>query len=193
MYIESFILAAGSSKRTGKINKLTKKYKNKPLIEHTIENYLDSNIDCNNIITGFESDKINQIALKFNLTTFYNKDFSKGILSSIKVGIRNIQKQTTGVIIGLGDMPLVKTNDLNLLIDKFTSVNYKKICAPESYKKIGNPIILPVKILKMILRDIDTEDRDTGLKAIIKEYDPITVKTSKGVLKDFDIIEDYYQ
>ena len=28
MHIESFILAAGASKRTGKINKLTKKYKN---------------------------------------------------------------------------------------------------------------------------------------------------------------------
>ena len=67
MHIESFILAAGASKRTGKINKLTKKYKNKPLIEHTIENYLDSNIDWNNIITGFESDKINQIALKLSL------------------------------------------------------------------------------------------------------------------------------
>tara|TARA_B000000437_G_scaffold46008_1_gene32357 strand:- start:475 stop:1053 length:579 start_codon:yes stop_codon:yes gene_type:complete len=192
MYIESFILAAGVSKRTGKINKLTKKYKNKPLIEHTIENYLDSNIDCNNIITGFESDKINQIALKFNIVTIYNKDFSKGMLSSIKVAINNIQKQTTGVIIGLGDMPLVKTNDLNLLIDKFKGVNCKKICAPESYKKIGNPIIWPVKILKMILKDINTEDRDTGLKSIIKEYDPITVKTSKGVLKDFDKIEDYY-
>ena len=192
MYIESFILAAGVSKRTGKINKLTKKYKNKPLIEHTIENYLESNIDCNNIITGFERDKINQIALKFNIVTIYNKDFSKGMLSSIKVAINNIQKQTTGVIIGLGDMPLVKTNDLNLLIDKFTSVNCKKICAPESYKKIGNPIIWPVKILKMILKDINTEDRDTGLKSIIKEYDPITVKTSKGVLKDFDKIEDYY-
>ena len=192
MHIESFILAAGISKRTGKINKLTKKYKNKPLIEHTIKNYLDSNIDCNNIITGYESDKINQIALKFNLIAFYNKDFSKGMLSSIKVAIHNIQKQTTGVIIGLGDMPLVKTNDLNLLIDKFTSADCKKICVPESYKKIGNPIIFPVKILKMILRDIDTEDRDTGLKSIIKDYDPITVKTSKGVLKDFDKIEDYY-
>ena len=191
MHIESFILAAGASKRTGKINKLTKKYKNKPLIEHTIENYLDSNIDCNNIITGFESDKINQIALKFNLVTYYNKDFSKGILSSIKVAIHNIQRQTTGVIIGLGDMPLVKTNDLNLLIDKFISADCKKICIPESYKKIGNPIIFPVKILKMILRDIDAEDRDTGLKSIIKKYNPITVKTSNGVLKDFDNLEDY--
>ena len=60
------------------------------------------------------------------------------------------------------------------------------------YKKIGNPIIFPVKILKMILRDIDAEDRDTGLKSIIKKYNPITVKASKGVLKDFDKLEDYY-
>ena len=192
MYIESFILAAGTSKRTGKINKLTKKYKNKPLIEHTIQNYIDSNIDYNNIITGFESDKINKIALKFNLVTIYNKNFSKGILSSIKVAIHNIQKQTTGVIIGLGDMPLVKTSDLNLLIDKFTSADFKKICIPESYKKTGNPIIFPVRILKIILRDIDTEDRDTGLKSLVKKYNPITVKASKGVLKDFDKLEDYY-
>jgi len=191
MHIESFILAAGSSTRTGKINKLTKKYKNKPLIEHTIENYLDSNIDCNNIITGYESDKINKIALKFNLDTFYNKDFSKGILSSIKVAIHNIQNKSTGVIIGLGDMPLVKASDLNLLIDRFINAGCKKICTPESYKKTGNPIIFPVKILKMILRDINTENRDVGLKPIIKKYNPITVKTSKGVLKDFDKLEDY--
>ena len=58
MHIESFILAAGTSKRTGKINKLTKKYKNKPLIEHTIENYLDSNIDCNNIILVLKAIKL---------------------------------------------------------------------------------------------------------------------------------------
>ena len=75
---------------------------------------------------------------------------------------------------------------------KNSSDNTKKICAPKSNKKIGNPIIFPVKILKMILRDIDTEDRDTGLKSIIKKYNPITVKTSKGVLKDFDQLEDYY-
>ena len=44
----------------------------------------------------------------------------------------------------------------------------------------------------MILKDIDTEDRDTGLKSIIKEYYPITVKTSKGVLKDFDKLRRLY-
>ena len=44
MFIESFILAAGSSERTGRVNKLLKKYKGKPLIEHTIQNYLVSKV-----------------------------------------------------------------------------------------------------------------------------------------------------
>ena len=58
MFIESFILAAGSSERTGRVNKLLKKYKGKPLIEHTIQNYLFSKVSRNNIITGYEKEKI---------------------------------------------------------------------------------------------------------------------------------------
>ena len=38
MHIESFILAAGASKRTGKINKLTKKYFHK-FSTHIKQNY----------------------------------------------------------------------------------------------------------------------------------------------------------
>ena len=34
MFIESFILAAGSSERTGRVNKLLKKYKGKPLYKY---------------------------------------------------------------------------------------------------------------------------------------------------------------
>ena len=49
MFIESFILAAGSSKRAGKINKLTKKFIDKPLIEHTLDNYCNAKINRNNI------------------------------------------------------------------------------------------------------------------------------------------------
>ena len=71
MFIESFILAAGSSERTGRVNKLLKKYKGKPLIEHTIQNYLVSKISRNNIITGYEKEKIERIANKFNICLLY--------------------------------------------------------------------------------------------------------------------------
>ena len=75
MFIESFILAAGSSKRAGKINKLTKKFIGKPLIEHTLNNYCNAKINRNNVITGYERDKIEKIANKFNIFSIYNKDF----------------------------------------------------------------------------------------------------------------------
>ena len=90
MLIESFILAAGSSERTGKVNKLLKKYKGKPLIEHTIQNYLVSKVSRNNIITGYEKEKIVRIANKYNILTHHNRDYKKGLLSSIKIAIKNL-------------------------------------------------------------------------------------------------------
>ena len=191
MFIESFILAAGSSERTGKVNKLLKKYNDKPLIEHTIRNYLDSRASRNNIITGYQNEKIERIANKFNVLTYHNRDYKKGLLSSIKIAIKNINKNSTGVIIGLADMPLVKSKDLNNLINQFLTYNSKKICVPICYNKIGNPIIFPSKILKSIAKNIKKQNKDEGLKSIILEKDYITVKTSKGIHKDFDKLSDY--
>tara|TARA_B100000700_G_scaffold245575_1_gene274081 strand:+ start:237 stop:818 length:582 start_codon:yes stop_codon:yes gene_type:complete len=191
MLIESFILAAGSSKRTGKVNKLLKKYKNKPLIEHTIQIYLNSKVSRVNIITGYEKDKIEKIANKFNILTYHNKDYKKGLLSSIKTAIRNINKSSTGVMIGLADMPLVKPKDLDNLITQFMNYKSKKICVPVCYKKIGNPIVFPSQLLKVIAKDIKKENKDEGLKSIILKKDYICVKASKGTLKDFDQLSDY--
>ena len=191
MFIESFILAAGSSERTGKVNKLLKKYNDKPLIEHTIRNYLDSRACRNNIITGYQNEKIERIANKFNVLTYHNRDYKKGLLSSIKIAIKNINKNSAGVIIGLADMPLVKPKDLNNLINQFLTYNSKKICVPICYNKVGNPIIFPSKILKSIEKNIKRQNKDEGLKSIILEKDYVTVKTSKGIHKDFDKLSDY--
>ena len=136
MFIESFILAAGSSKRAGKINKLTKKFIGKPLIEHTLNNYCNAKINRNNVITGYERDKIEKIANKFNIFSIYNKDFKKGLLTSIKVAIENIHENTTGVLIGLADMPLVKKSDLNKIINHFESIKEKKNLYPYLLQKI---------------------------------------------------------
>ena len=192
MFIESFILAAGSSKRAGKINKLTKKFIGKPLIEHTLNNYCNAKINRNNVITGYERDKIEKITNKFNIFSIYNKDFKKGLLTSIKVAIENIHENTTGVLIGLADMPLVKKSDLNKIINRFESCKEKKICIPICYKKYGNPIIFPVKKIELLNTRITGKVYDAGLKSLIKKEDFVTVNTSKGILKQFDKISDFY-
>ena len=191
MFIESFILAAGSSERTGKINKLTKKFNGKPLIEHTLNSYCNAKINKNNVITGYEREKIEKIINKFSILSIYNKDFKKGLLTSIKVAIQNIHENTTGVLIGLADMPFVKKSDLNKIINHFESYKEKKICIPICYKKHGNPIIFPVKKIKLLNSRISDKAYDAGLKSLIKKEDYVTVKTSKGILRDLDTIGDF--
>ena len=88
-------------------------------------------------------------------------------------------------------MPLVKSKDVNNLINQFLTYNSKKICVPICYNKIGNPIIFPSKILKSIAKNIKGHNKDEGLKSIILEKDYVTVKTSKGIHKDFDKLSDY--
>ena len=191
MHIEAFILAAGLSSRMIKGNKLLKELNNKPLISNTIESYLNSDINQISIITGHDSIKIKSIAHSYNITSIHNKNYRKGILSSIKICIENINPKTTGVIIALGDMPFISNNDIKSLIKEFIKNKEKEICIPKCYNKNGNPIIFPIKLFRKILASVKNDEYDRGLKKIIEKYGYKNVKASKAVLKDFDNINDF--
>ena len=191
MLIEAFILAAGTSSRMGSANKLIKKMNRIPLIEKTITNYLNSNIDKVSIITGYEDYKINKIAEKHSIKTYYNRKYKTGILSSINLAAKKVNKKSSGVIIGLGDMPLVAKKDLNPLIDNYKKERYRKIFIPICYGREGNPIIFPTNVIKKITSKDKSQEKDKGLKSLIKRYNYKTIKSSKAVLKDFDKISDF--
>ena len=67
------------------------------------------------------------IADSYNINTIHNKNYRKGILSSIKICLKNINQRTTGVIIALGDMPLVSNKDIKPLIKEFKKNKQKEI------------------------------------------------------------------
>jgi len=191
MLIEAFILAAGTSSRMGSVNKLIKKMNRIALIEKTITNYLNSNIDKVSIITGHEDYKIKKIAEKHSIKTYYNRKYKTGILSSINLAVKKVNNKSSGVIIGLGDMPLVSKKDLNPLIDNYKKEKCRKIFVPICYGREGNPIIFPTNVIKKITSKDKGEKKDKGLKSLIKRYNYKTIKSSKAVLKDFDKIDDF--
>jgi len=191
MLIEAFILAAGTSSRMGSVNKLIKKINRIPLIEKTITNYLNSNIDKVSIITGYEDYKINKIAEKHSIKTYYNRKYKTGILSSINLAVKKVNNKSSGIILGLGDMPLVSKKDLNPLIDNYKKERCRKIFVPICYGREGNPIIFPTNVIKKIISKVKSEEKDKGLKGLIKRYNYKTIKSSKAVLKDFDKISDF--
>ena len=62
--ISSILLAAGQSKRFKNENKLTKVYKNKPLINHILSSLIRSEINKIILVLGYEASKIKKFQEK---------------------------------------------------------------------------------------------------------------------------------
>ena len=160
--ISAILLAAGQSKRMNGENKLTKNFKNHPLIKHSVKNILDSSIDELIIVIGHQKEIIKK-AIDDNekIKFVFNKDFKSGIASSIKTGINNLSEKTEIFFICLGDMPLIKPNIYNKLIN---SKNNKEIIAPFYKGQQGNPVLFSRSMKDRIM----SIKGDVGAKEIIK-------------------------
>lgn len=191
MIFEAFILAAGLSSRMGKSNKLLLKYKKNTVIEETLLNVEKSKINKISIITGHQSEKVSVKIKSRNISFIHNKDYKNGILSSIKIAADNLQQESDGILIVLGDMPKVKPKDINNLIDNFEKEKGKSICVPIFDNKKGNPVLFPCNIFKEIILDLEDINFDHGLRNVIDSYAYKEISASSGVLIDFDTEDDF--
>ena len=77
--ISAILLAAGESKRMGGENKLKKKIDNEPLIKHSIQNILNSNIDELIVVVGYQEEIIKKLIIKNKkIKIISNKNFKNG-------------------------------------------------------------------------------------------------------------------
>ncbi|MEE3165295.1 MAG: nucleotidyltransferase family protein [Pseudomonadota bacterium] len=191
MIFEAFILTAGLSSRMGKSNKLLLKYKEKTVVEETLSNVEKSKINKISIITGHQSEEVSIKIKSKNISFIHNEDYKSGILSSIKIVSDNVQQETDGILIVLGDMPEVRPKDINSLIDNFEKEKGKFICIPIFDNKRGNPVLFPYNIFKKIILDLKDINFDHGLRNVIDSYAYKEISASSGVLMDFDTEDDF--
>ena len=188
--ISVILLAAGESKRIPFENKLIKSFKNKPLINHILKSLLKSKIKKIIVVLGFEHNRIKNIILKSKkIKLIINKNYRKGISSSIKTGLKKINKKDKGFMVAHSDMPFVRSIHINKIynsiLKKDNSVHVLK------YKnKIGNPIGFKIKGLS----EFKKIKGDTGAKYMVKRLKKDTnyIKvTSNKIFKDLDLKKDF--
>ncbi len=190
MKISSTILAAGSSKRMGYLNKLLLLVDNKPIIYSVCKTVLKTKIDQIILVTGYQNLEIEKVIPKEISNIIYNKNWSEGMMSSIYAGMSNLDDDIDGNLIILGDMPLVTVDTLNLLIDEFKTCNGNHIVYPIYKARQANPVIFPKKYFSEILGSRG----DKGCKKVLKKYpgDAIGVNiNSDEVIIDCDTRDDY--
>ena len=163
--ITAILLAAGQSKRLKDENKLTKLFKGKPLINHILFSLIKSKVNKIIIVLGFEHLKIKTKLLKSKKINFaINKNYKKGMSSSIKTGLKKIPKNSKGFLIVLGDMPNITKTTINKICLSITRSD-KEIILPKFKNRIGNPIGFKQPMIKNIYKI----KGDRGAKNIIKK------------------------
>ena len=188
--IKGILLAAGQSKRLKNENKLLKKFKNKPLLQHALKSVQKTKIKEIIIVLGHQFKEIKKI-IKNNkkLKFVINKKYKQGISSSIKVGLKKITKKDKGFIILQSDMPFVKTSDINKIYNSIIRKKYL-VHALKHKNRIGNPIGFDISILKKFKKIKGNVGAKYMIKRLKNSTNFIKVSSSK-VFKDFDKSSDF--
>lgn len=188
--IKAILLAAGQSKRMKSENKLIKLYKNKPLINYSLNVLTKSKVNKIILVLGHQHKEVKKIIKKNKKIIFtYNKNYKKGMASSIKIGLKKISKNDKGFIVAQSDMPFVKQSDINKIC---RSINSKKflIHALKYKNRVGNPIGFDSSLIKKF-KNIKGQ---FGAKFMVKRLKNRTnfIKTmSIKSFKDFDKASDF--
>ncbi|MEK9690962.1 MAG: nucleotidyltransferase family protein [Pelagibacteraceae bacterium] len=188
--ISAILLAAGQSKRIPEANKLLIKYKNKFLINHILGELIKSKVNKIFIVLGYDYLKVKKNCLK-NKKIFFviNKKFKKGISSSIKSGIKKIQKNDQGFLIVQSDMPFIKSSHINKIYNSIKK-NKKLVHILKFNNKIGNPIGFNISVIKKFSKIKGDIGAKYLVKRLKKETNFIPVNSDK-LFKDFDKLTDF--
>lgn len=196
MNVTGILLAAGSSKRMGATNKMLQPLSSNCILEQSLENLAQANVDEILLVTGFEADKISDLPLvkklqtEQKLTLVFNKNYELGMGTSIACAIKYLKQNSNAAIIALGDMPYVKPSTINQLIDEANKYQDKQIFIPQYAGKTGNPVLWK----NSLFTELSKLDADTGGKHIIQAHQTLSHNVAvadKGVLKDIDTPDSY--
>ena len=191
--ISCLLLAAGLSSRMTIGNKLLLKVKSLTIVEKTIKNLVNCNIDSFFIILGHQSNLLSKVLKNFKIPLIINESYKEGMSSSIKKGISLIDNKSNGVMICLADMPKITSKTYNILISKFKKFYNSAtplIILPEYDGKTGNPVILS----NHFFSELKEISGDIGAKYLIKKNKKYIKKVNiyeSYILEDIDDLKKY--
>ncbi len=188
--IKAIFLAAGQSKRLKSENKLVKIYKKTSLINHSLKVLHKSKVNKVIIVLGHQHKEVKKIILKNKKNIFiYNKDYKKGMATSIKVGLKKLARNDKGFIVVQSDMPFIKVSDINKIYKSIKLKNFL-VYTLKFKNKIGNPIGFDISLIKKFKKIKGEYGAKFMVKRLKKETKFIKV-SSKKIFKDFDLKKDF--
>jgi len=191
--ISAVVLAAGESVRM-KTPKQILPWGDKTVLESIVTKlmkcqYIDDEII---VVLGGNFEKIIPAFSMYEyhrLKIVKNKNYKKGMLTSVWNGLNSLSNNSEYILFTLGDMPLIKIETFNTLAS-FAIKNKTIILAPTYHGKRGHPLI----VHKNQMPDIFQLSGPGGLRTLLSKHpERVTFHEidDEGIIIDIDTIEDY--
>jgi len=188
--VSGVLLAAGQSRRMGDANKLLLEIDGEPMVRRTAQSMLDSGLGEIIAVVGCDHAAVEKALEGLPVKCVFNPDFEDGQMSSVRAGLASLEQTADGVMICLGDQPMLVAGDYNGMIAAWKGLEPGKIAVPEYLGARGNPIVMPVASRREILE----RDVNFGCRNLIGDnpdlVEVIKVESSSFV-RDIDTPEDY--
>lgn len=162
--ISAILLAAGESKRMGKLKQLMP-LGEESILEHSLDNLLSSRVGEVILVLGSEAETVRKKVAARPVRITVNPDYRQGMSTSIARGLGSVSDSAGAVMLALADQPFIDSRVINRLIDEFDTHN-KGIVVPVYQGRIGHPIIFAIKYRGELLG----LSGDTGGKEIIDRH-----------------------
>jgi molybdenum cofactor cytidylyltransferase len=186
--IGALLLAAGQSRRMGGPNKLLAELDGTPMVAHVARRLLASRARPIIAVLGNQADAVDAALGKLPVERVHNPEFAAGLSTSLKRGIGALPPDLDGVIVCLGDMPLISGRHLDRLIAAFNPLEGRAIIVPTRRGKRGNPVLWS----KRFFAEMAALAGDVGAKHLIGEHAELVAEVEMdddAVLVDIDTPE----
>lgn len=191
MPIGIVILAAGASTRMGRPKQLLP-YQGQSLLAHTVKAAVASVCKPAIVIVGAHAEQIVQEVSHFPVQVIENQQWSEGIGSSIRTGIKALNafpEEVEAAVLALCDQPFISSQVINEIVEAY-SLTGKPIVAAEYSGTLGVPALFS----RPFFSELMTLESTGGAKQIIAKHtnDVFRVPFAKGAI-DIDTPKDYEQ
>ncbi len=186
--ISAILLAAGESKRMGKLKQLMP-FGQSTIVGQAIDNLLRSAVDEVIVVVGYRAEEVMRAIGARSVKLVVNPDYKQGMSTSIIAGLNQVDRRAQAVMLAFSDQPFIDSRTINRLTKEFCDRD-KGIAIPTYQGRRGHPIIFDIKYKEKLLALMG----DIGGRQIVNDYpgDILEVAVnSEGIIIDIDTVGDY--
>ncbi len=194
--VMALILAAGSSSRFGKDNKLLAQRHSRPVLAHVLEEVQHSAVDAALLVTGHDAGPVGALCdvqstmNDMPVSQIHNPLYASGMSSSLVRGVAELTARgADAALVCLGDMPDASRQVMDALITAFREHPGKALYIPTFNGQRGNPVIIAASLFDSVLQ----LEGDVGARVLARTFPDSVVEVpcgDSGVLVDIDTQDD---